>query len=363
MKIGIDISQSAHEGTGVARFTRGLIDSILLYDIDNTWVFFYSSLRKPLSPAIRHAIAISRHKLVELPFPPTFLSFLWNTIHIIPVEWFVGKVDWFISSDWTEPPSHCNKATVIHDLTVLKHPETVHQTILATQKARLTWIQKESKTIIVDSQATEHDVNSYCKDKIGVIKTIYPGVSIATPTEAQVAEVKRKYALDRPFILSVGKVEPRKNIPRLIKAFSQMNDCKIELIIVGPKGWSGDIQPAKNVRILGYVSDKELQVLYAQCLFFAYPSLWEGFGYPVAEAMLHKKAVLTSCVASLKEVGAKGSLFCDPLSVQDIQTKLEILAADSAMRTKLAQEGFEHAQQYTWKNYFSQLINVLTLQR
>ena len=126
MKIGLDISQMVYEGTGVSRFVHGLIQGILTHDNQNEWFFFFSSLRQRIDPKIKQLIGQKHHRLFEYKLPPTTLSFVWNTMHRMKVEKLVGNLDWFISSDWTEPPSNMKKATIIHDLVYLRYPETVH---------------------------------------------------------------------------------------------------------------------------------------------------------------------------------------------------------------------------------------------
>lgn len=362
MRIGIDISQLAFTGTGVARFTTGLVRTILEHGRDHDWIFLYSSLRIPFPHELARDIHRTKNTLVHMYIPPTVHSFIWNTLHILPPELLLKKLDWFISSDWTEPPSSIRKATIIHDLTVLQHPNTVHPRILYTQKKRLEHVQKESSLIITDSIATKQDVLRFFPHTNQRVHTLYPGVSVVKPSASAIDMCKSKFKIDKPFILAVGKLEPRKNIPRLITAFNRVNDGSHELIIVGPDGWENTLsgKPQQNIRFLGLVSEVELHALYKLCAFFAYPSLWEGFGYPVVEAMLHHKAVLTSNTSSLNEVGAKGALLCNPLSTEDIAQGLHTLMSDNELRNKLATDGFQHAQQFSWKKYYEGLLARIT---
>jgi glycosyltransferase involved in cell wall biosynthesis len=361
MKIGIDISQTAYKGTGVARFTRGLIDAIITYGGGHEWVFFYSSLRSPINNDLKRLIQKNNQSLITVPIPPTVLQFLWNTVHSIPIELFTGKLDWLITSDWTEPPSKAKKATIIHDLTVFQHPQTVHPHILSTQKQRLAWVSKESSLIITDSKTTTSDVKHYFPELRAHVETIYPGVTITKSSDEVLTRVKKTYNLTKPFVLSVGKLEPRKNIKGLIEAFNAANDGSYELIIIGPKGWDQSYASydLKHTRIIGFVTDDELHAFYELCSFFAYPSFWEGFGFPVVEAMLHHKAVVTSNTSSLAEVGAKGAHLCDPHSVQDITSALRTLMSDTSKRNVLAEEGYIHAQQFSWKRYYEKLMDAL----
>lgn len=362
MRIGIDISQLAFKGTGVARFTSGLVQTILDHKNKHEWIFLYSSLRAPFPKELAEQIKRTNNELVHVLVPPTIHSFIWNTLHILPPELFMGKLDWFISSDWTEPPSNVRKATIIHDLTVLQYPNTVHPRILSTQKKRLQHVQKESSLIIADSNATEHDIVRFIPQTKERTHVIYPGVSVLNPSQETISKTKEKFKLTKPFILTVGKLEPRKNISKLIESFNQVNDGSYELVIVGPQGWDNSLGsvPQQNIRFLGLISDEELHSLYELSEFFAYPSLWEGFGYPVVEALLHHKAVLTSNTSSLIEVGSKGAVLCDPNSTAHIAQGLQRLMREKELRVTLSSEGFNYAQQFSWKSYFDSLITLLT---
>lgn len=361
MNIGIDISQAVYEGTGVGRFTKGLIESILQFDTENKWIFFFSSFRGEIDQDLLSKIQRSSHKLIRLPFPPRVLSFMWNTLHIIPIETFTGPLDVFICSDWTEPPSQCKKATIIHDFAYLRYPETVHKTILETQKKRMEWVKKESTFIITPSKTTQNDVSHFFSIPSSRITPLYSGVTIQLPTQNVMSDVINKYHLSKPFILSVGKLEPRKNISRLINAFEKCNTKNWDLIIVGPKGWDKESDQKKldSVRFTGYVSEHELHALYELCQFFIFPSLWEGFGYPVIEAMLHNRAVAASNNSSLAELVEGNGILFNPLSVDDISLTLTKLMKNKDLRQSYAQKGYEYAKQFTWKRYYDGLMKVL----
>jgi len=167
MKIGIDISQIVYEGTGVANYTKNLVESLLKIDKKNEYIFFFASLRKkpPKLPHVR-----------SFKIPPTILEFLWNRLHICPIEWFIGKVDVFFSSDWTQPPTiRAKKVTTIHDLSPWKYPETFHPKIVKVHQRRVKWVKKECDAIICDSQATKKDVIEILRIPEGKLKVIYPG--------------------------------------------------------------------------------------------------------------------------------------------------------------------------------------------
>lgn len=361
MNIGIDISQVVYEGTGVGRFTKGLIETILEFDTTNKWTFLFSSFRGKIDVDLLDKIHKSSHRLIRLPFPPSFLSFIWNTLHIIPIETFMGPLDLFICSDWTEPPALCKKATIIHDFAYLRYPETVHPVILETQKKRMEWVKRETSYIITPSVATQKDVATYLSLPLSKITPLYSGVTITIPSKEVLSSVSNKFNLSKPFILSVGKREPRKNIARLMDAFSQIQNKEWELLIVGPIGWGekADIVKNNSIKYTGFVSEEELHALYELCAFFVFPSLFEGFGYPILEAMMHHKAIAASNTSSLVElVKGRGILF-DPLSVKEMSYALLKLINDSDTRDSLANDGFEFAKGFTWKRYYDGLMKTL----
>jgi len=362
MNIGIDISQVVYEGTGVGRFTKGLIQAIIQYDKVNTWTFFFSAFRRKINEKLLNTITSSHHKFVQFPLSPQMLSLLWNTLHVIPIETFTGPLDIFICSDWTEPPARCKKATIVHDFAYLRYPETVQSLILNTQKKRMYWVKKESTYIITPSRATQQDVATFFSIPLVKIAPLYSGVEIEKPTNEICAKVSKKFNLTKPFILSVGKREPRKNMDRLIDAFVQINRDDWDLVIVGPQGW-GEKENANNhnaIKYTGFVTETELHALYELCQFFVLPSLWEGFGYPVIEAMMHDKAVAASNNSSLKELVEGRGIIFDPTSTNEIAQALMTYINDPHIRSEKAHQGFEYAKDFTWKRYLDGLMKTLS---
>lgn len=179
MRIGIDISQIVHEGTGVARYVKGLVEALLKEDTTNEYVLFGSSLRKRYV-FVDFFNSLSnqnnRVKLVTYLIPPTLLEFIWNRLHIIPVEWLIGDVDIFWSSDWVQPPLlHAKGVTTVHDLVALKFPVETDATIVSVHKRRLDWIKKECQMILCDSEATKRDASMLLGVTTDQLRVIYPG--------------------------------------------------------------------------------------------------------------------------------------------------------------------------------------------
>lgn len=179
MKIGIDISQIVYEGTGVAMYVREIVTALLKLDRKNDYVLFGASLRKR---AVFDEYFLSVQKgntnvrLVTIPIPPTLLEILWNQLHVLPVELFVGNVDIFWSSDWTQPPLRKAKGvTTIHDLIALKYPQETDSKIVTVHKRRLEWVKKECQKIFCDSEATKKDIRELIGIDTDKLNIIYPG--------------------------------------------------------------------------------------------------------------------------------------------------------------------------------------------
>lgn len=195
MKIGIDISQIVYKGTGVARYVEELITALVEIDTTNEYILFASSLRQ--QKRIKEYVSALQmsHKNIQLrlyPFPPLLLDILWNRLHIVSIERFIGNIDVFWSSDWSQPPLKLAKGiTTIHDLIVYKHPqETAHQIsfnllsliykadIVSTQKRRLNRAIEECVIFLCDSEATKRDMNLIFGISNDKLKVIYPGFTV-----------------------------------------------------------------------------------------------------------------------------------------------------------------------------------------
>lgn len=177
MRIGIDISQIAYERTGVSEYLKNLIKELLNQDKKNEYILFFSSLRRNFQFKILNLKSNSNVKIKQFKLPPVFLDFLWNRLHIAPIEWFIGDVDIFITSDWTEPPAKkARKATIIYDLIVYKYPKETDSKIVETQKRKLEWVKKESDMIFCISEATKKDAMKILSIDGSRLKVAYPGI-------------------------------------------------------------------------------------------------------------------------------------------------------------------------------------------
>jgi glycosyltransferase involved in cell wall biosynthesis len=191
----------------------------------------------------------------------------------------------------------------------------------------------------------------------------------AEPVRAQrIDDVRRRHGLTRPFVLTTGTLEPRKNLRRLIAAFAALPDelrTAHQLAIAGPRGWEFDAilrdaaLHADEVRVLGYVDEEDLPALYAGCTAFAYPSLYEGFGLPVLEAMSAGAACVTSDASSLPEVTGDAALLVDPRDVGAIRDALARLLASPEDRASLGARARERARAFSWDDVADRVAAAL----
>lgn len=186
MKIGIDISQLAYPNTGVANYLQQLLEHMLHEKSEHEFVLFFSSMRGKLPDSklwktdVRMRInesniGVRKVTIKQFKLPPSLLDLLWNKLHILPIEWFIGDVDIFISSDWTQPPSRAKKATILYDLIVYKYPEETAEKIILTQKRKLHWVKKECDKILCISEATKKDAEEILGLETSKLAVIYPG--------------------------------------------------------------------------------------------------------------------------------------------------------------------------------------------
>jgi len=175
MTIGVDVSQLAYRNTGVANYLKNLVHELVIEGNDVKFIFFFSSLRGQLDAAdLPKGPNIT---LKKFPFPPALLALIWNMLHILPIDMLIGKVDLFLTSDWTEPPLRSGKkATILYDLIVYKNPNESADLIVQNQKRKLQWVKKESDLVFCISEATKNDAQEVLGIHPDKMKVIYPGI-------------------------------------------------------------------------------------------------------------------------------------------------------------------------------------------
>lgn len=362
MKIGIDISPIVY-GSGVSAYTRNLVENLLRIDKSNRYTLFFSSLRRELTGFAVTGYGL-RVILKTFKLPPTLLDILWNKLHVLPVENFVGNVDVFHASDWTQPPAKSAKlVTTIHDLSFLNAAETVHPKVYAAQKRRLKWVKKEADAVIAVSEATKTDVVELLQidpEKVHVVYEALPEDVKKLKVESEKLKVLReKYEIEKPYILAYGSQAPRKNIERLIAAFEhfRLQNADFQLVISGeykPEGL--DEAEKKEIVVTGFLPRENYLTLLSGARALAYPSLYEGFGLPILEAFYFGVPVLTSDCSSMPEVGGDAAIYVHPTSIDSIVEGLKEATGNNVDDN--IKRGRERVKEFSWEKAAKETIGI-----
>jgi glycosyltransferase involved in cell wall biosynthesis len=231
-------------------------------------------------------------------------------------------VDLVHATTWAVPGAHVPLVVTVHDLAFLRDPSHFTSRGNGYFRRALEVVRREAARVVVPSEATRVDcLEAGLPDD--VLRVVPHGVRATPPTVDARADFRRRVGVDRPYVLWCGTLEPRKNLDTLLTAFdgaaAQLGE--LDLVVVGPAGW-GDVAarltgraaaaPSERVHLLGRLSHADLQAAYAEAHVFAFPSLWEGFGMPVLEAMAHGVPVVTSAGTSMAEFVGDGGLLVDP---------------------------------------------------
>ncbi|MDW8318199.1 MAG: glycosyltransferase family 1 protein [Anaerolineae bacterium] len=364
MHVVVDYTPAVHQGAGIGRHTRGLVQGLaavlqeekLAHSI-TLLVFGRPSggVRVPAGCAVR-----------VVPVSARALAIAWHRLHLPwPVTWLGVRGDLYHASDFVLPPTGGMPALVtVHDLSFLAVPQCADAGLRAYLNRVVPRSVRRAQHVLADSENTKRDLVRLLDVPADKITVVYPGVEPRfRPVEdaAALAAVRRKYGLGQgPFVLGVGTLEPRKNWPALIRAWAQLRrttSLPHRLVIAGGKGWLYDaiFQTAEETGLAeaisfpGFVDDADLPALYSAADVFVYPSLYEGFGLPVLEALACGTPVVCADNSSLPEAAGDAALLVNAADEEALAAALYRLLTDDVLRQSLRQRGLAHAQRFTWQ--------------
>ncbi len=358
-----------YRGSGVATYTHNLVKSLLKYHPEHEYRLFYSSLRRPTDFYYLEEFKKMGARVYDYPFPPRILKLWWNILHIIPVEFLIGKVDIFHSSDFLRPPllKGTVGVTTIYDLTWKIFPEYHTDDVVNAHSLKIKKTIKYRDVVISISQNTKKDLlNLYPKIKKNRVEAIYGGVDDRFKIFKDKKSIKRvlnKYKVKYPskFILYVGAIEPRKNVDRSVKVFSKLlKDKKYRdyvFLIVGRAGWKNEnvfnlvkkMKLEKKVRFIGFVNDNDLPYFYNAASANMYLSSYEGFGLPPLEAAKCGCTTLLYNNSSLGEV--LGKTYPYTKKGREVETLKKILNSKPSGIKNIA-------DQFSWKKTSREYLDL-----
>jgi glycosyltransferase involved in cell wall biosynthesis len=366
MRIAIDIRPLRDTVTGIGRYLYKLIDALALCDKRNEYVLFYSNIKGNTPAGLPER---DNFKTISYRIPGKLITALWAYTETLAAEVFLGELDVFHAPCFQVPPVRkCARVFTLHDLIPIIHPELAIPSAVRHFRPRLRHYVKRADMIVAISKATAADISTHLGVAEEKISVVYQGTTALAPASPEsIAAVKQRYSIAGDYILFVSRLEPRKNLPRLLKAFEISGlYLYFQLILVGPSGWYMEqyqraydaLSCQDRVRWLNYVSDTDLAALYRGATFFAYPSLLEGFGLPILEAMSVGCPVLTSGVSSMPEVAGDAAVYVDPADIDSIADGLLRMAGDTDLRKQLAILGRERVRIFTWERTAQEMVKI-----
>lgn len=384
MRIGIDVTAAVTQGGGIGRYTRELVQAVVAADRSHTYHFF-SARPPPALPVPRPLPSAPNTRYHPAPLDARWLYRLWYRLRLpLPVQWLTGPLDLFHSPDFVLPPVSGRTPTLltVHDLSFVHYPQSFPPALVTYLNRVVPRSIERASHVLADSTATRNDLVEMWRVPPGKVTVLYSGVGEAFRPVRDGDKLKAtrlKYNLGRaPYLLSVGTLQPRKNYQMLIGAFQPVAArWPHNLVIAGGKGWLYDDMVAEvarqglegRVHFTGFVADGDLPALYSGATLFLFPSLYEGFGLPLLEAMACGIPVLTSNASSLPEVahkladGRETAMTLPPAAAAAWTEAIDELIADPARRAQLAAAGLQQARRFTWQQAARDLLEIYSALR
>ena len=356
MKVCMDIQAALGQRGGVGRYVRELLAHLgPEAGTDELSAFYFDFKRTGLETPPSGLELRACHWL-----PGRVAQAAWKRIGFPPYDWLAGQADIYHFPNFIRPPLSRGRRSVvtIHDVSFLRLPETTEEKNLAWLTAEIHRTVERADAIITDSQFSAREIVELLKVPEDKVVPVWLGLPefgpVPAPPEAE--RIRRELGLDNPFLLMVGTIEPRKNIPFLVKVYEALHDFDGDLVVVGGWGWKTEAtrraiadSPRRNgIRVLNHVDDRQLSAVYAGASVFVYPTRYEGFGFPPLEAMARGTPVVSARNSSLPEVLGQAAEWVDGYNADDWAATIRAVLDDEARAAQLRSAGFAQAQKFSW---------------
>lgn len=358
MVIAVNTRLLLNEPEGYGYFIHGLFQNLAKNHPKHQFYFLFD---RPYRK--QYIFSSNVHPLVVSP--PARLPILWKYWFDVKVPFVLNKIkaDVFVSPDgYCSLTSSRPQCMVVHDLGFLHHPQAYKKNHVRFLKRNTPKFLRKAKRVVTVSQFSKEDILKYYKINPDKIDVVYNGVkAIFHPLSfEEKTAVKEKYTEGTEYFIYIGAIQPRKNLINLLKAFSLFKkrlQSNMKLVIAGRVAWKNEeflklIKTYKykaDVVLTGYLPEEELSLLLGAAYALAYPSLFEGFGVPVVEAMKCEVPVLTSEKTAMQEIAGDAALYFDPNDPVDIADKLMLIYKDEKLRREQIEKGKSIAEKYNWQ--------------
>jgi glycosyltransferase involved in cell wall biosynthesis len=360
--LGIDASRAWSDApTGTEYYSRALIDALLCLDSPLSFLLYTRA-----TPPPNFFPPTNNYEIRAMPFPRA-----WTHLRLA-YEMGTRPPDALFVPAHVLPPIHPrNSIVTVHDLGYKYFPDAHKKSARVYLDWSTRWNVRAARVVIADSQATRDDIVKFYQAPADKIRVVYPAYNarVFHPTRDAdaIARVRQKYALSQNYLISVGTLHPRKNYARLIEASARL-PAEYELVMVGKKGWHYDSILARahawgmtqRVKFLEYAPLQDLPALYAGARLAVFPSLYEGFGFPVLEAQACETPLVCSNASSLPEVAGDGAEYFDPTDVFDMVRALRRVLENPVRREELMARGRENVKRFAWARAAREILEIVS---
>jgi len=362
MRIGIDARLAYYSRAGIGQYILGLVEGLSKVDEEDEFILLQSR----------------KDETILADRPNFFKKSLWTPSHhrleqlVLPFEITPLRLDILHSPDFIPPfRRDCKSVITVHDLAFILYPHFLTQES-ARYYGQIDRAVQDADHIIADSLSTKRDIISFLgvpETKITVIYAAANSMYRPIEDEHSLKAIHEKYGIDRPFMLFVSTIEPRKNLPTLLRAYRQLLDhykLEVKLVVAGQRGWfcsevfavTDTLKLNDDVLFLGHAPMHDLVLLYNAARVHVHPSFYEGFGLPPLEAMICGTPTIVANVSSLPEVVGDAGLLLAPEDVEGWTVAMWRVLTDESLHSELAEKGLKRAQLFSWEKAARETLDL-----